>query len=144
MRKEVLLAIFFGFIIGLIITFGIYTANKGLRQTQTDEIPQTSEEIEASPTPTLIPAGLTIYEPANQALIDQENTTIRGKALPKSIIGIVTEEEEILIETDEDGLFETEIGLIGGVNQITITMVAEDGQESNASLTLIYSTAKIE
>lgn len=144
MRKEVLLAILFGFIIGLIITFGVFTANKSLRKEQAESLPQTAEEVETVPTPTLAPAAITVYEPANQELVDQETVQLRGKALTGAVIAIMTEEDEILIEADDQGLFEAEISLIGGVNQVKITAVNEDGQENETELTIIYSTAEIE
>ena len=40
MKKEILIAILIGFILGLIITFGIWTANKSLKDNQEEQPPR--------------------------------------------------------------------------------------------------------
>ncbi len=50
MRKEVLVAIIIGFGLGLVITFGIWTANKALK-TAAPPTPPTEEKEEVTPTP---------------------------------------------------------------------------------------------
>lgn len=141
MRKEVLLAILFGFIIGLVITFGVYTANKSLKKTQTTESFQV--EVEGTIVPSPAPATITIYEPANEALVNEEKVTLKGKSFPKAVVAVVAEEEEYLLETNDQGLFQVEVSLIGGLNQIKITAVGPE-EEAEASLSLVFSTAKIE
>jgi len=144
MRKEVLLAIFFGFAIGLVITFGIYTANRGLRKNQTEN----EFIIEAEPDVTISPKpqaqALTIYEPVNEALVDQETIKLRGKTFANGVVAVAVEEVEYLITADDQGLFSLEIELIGGLNTINITSVSSDGEEVETSLSLVYSTAEIE
>jgi hypothetical protein len=142
MRKEVLLAILFGFVIGLVITFGVYTANKSLKKTQTTEPFQVEVEEAITPSPT--PATITIYEPVNEALIDEEKVTLKGKSFPNAVVAVVAEEEEYLLEANDQGLFQVEISLIGGVNQINITAVSPEEEAAETNLSVVFSTAKIE
>jgi len=143
MRKEVLLAILFGFAIGLVITFGIYTANKSLKKTQTKEAFQvTPNRQEITPTPSPVP--LTIYQPANNALLDEDVVTIEGKTFISAVVALTAEEEEYLITADENGGFSQDVDLIGGVNKVRIKSIGSDDQEAETVLNLVYSTAEIE
>lgn len=143
MRKEVLLAILFGFAIGLVITFGIYTANKSLKKNQTKEAFQVSpdrQEITPAPSPT----PLTIYQPADNALLDDDVVTVEGKTFANAVVALTAEEDEYLITADESGGFSQDVDLIGGVNKIRIKSVGPDGQEAETVLNLVFSTAEIE
>ena len=91
MRKEVLVAIIIGFGLGLVITFGIWTANKALKNTSTDsaETPAPlEEEIETA----LIPAStleLLITSPENNTVSEKETIEIVGQTAVKAIISII-------------------------------------------------------
>ncbi len=145
MRKEVLVAIIIGFGLGLVITFGIWTANKALKNTSTDsaETPAPlEEEIETA----LIPAStleLLITSPENNTVSEKETIEIVGQTAVKAIISIIYPNGEKLLEAGEDGNFSTEISLVGGDNQIKISAFSSEGDEISKTLTIVYSTAKI-
>jgi len=140
MRKEVLIAIIIGFGLGLVITFGIWTANKALKETAPTTTP--TEEVEVTPTP--IPTlELVITSPENNTISEEEIIEISGQAVPKAIIAITYPEGEKLFEADEDGSFSTEISLVGGDNLIEISAFNEEGDEATKTLTVVYSTADI-
>jgi len=86
---------------------------------------------------------LTIYEPAQNSLIDQDSVVVRGKSYANAVVAVVAEEEEYLINADENGEFSQKVDLIGGVNKINVKAVGSDGQESSHALNLVYSTAEI-
>ena len=145
MRKEVLVAIIIGFGLGLVITFGIWTANKALKNTSTDSVETPApleEEIETAliPTPTL---ELLITSPENNIVSEKETIEIIGQTAVKAIISIIYPDGEKLLEADEDGNFSTEISLVGGDNQIKISAFSSEGDEASKTLTVVYSTAKI-
>ncbi|MCJ7829738.1 hypothetical protein MUP50_01460, partial [Patescibacteria group bacterium] len=70
MKKEILIAIIIGFVLGLVITFGIWTANKSLKEgTSTQSSQITENETNITPSPQAeekLP--LTIISPENNAL----------------------------------------------------------------------------
>jgi len=145
MKKEILIAIIIGFVLGLVITFGIWTANKSLKEgatTQSKEVAENETNITPSPqAEEKLP--LTIISPENNTLVNQEKLEIVGKTSPKAMVAIVYGEGEKIIEADEKGDFKQEITLVGGGNEITISAFDNEGNEVSKTLNLVYSTAEI-
>lgn len=143
MKKEVLIAIVIGFALGLLITFGIWTANKAIMTKS--EAPPEEKEVEETVKPTPTPAGfsLNILSPDDEALIDTSKTELKGSSVAKAIIVIVSEKEEKIIEADENGSFATEVSLVRGINEITITAFNQEGEKTSKTLNVVYSTAEI-
>jgi len=145
MKKEILIAIIIGFVLGLVITFGIWTANKSLKEGTSTKSSQITEN-ETNITPPLqaeekLP--LTIISPENNTLANQEKLEIVGKTSPRAVVAIVYEEGEKIIEADEKGDFKQEVPLVGGGNEITISAFDNEGNEVSKTLNLVYSTAEI-
>lgn len=142
MRKEVVIAIILGFALGLVITFGIWKANKALKKEEPEAVPTVAEEVtpEATPTPAF---SLEIISPADESISDKRKITITGKTQPGSVVAIAAELGEELVETDEVGNFKVEVSLISGINEIEITAFGPEGDEASRSLNIVYSTAEI-
>lgn len=136
MKKEVVLAIIIGFGLGLLITFGIYTARTAL-QNQPSPTPSPLVSPEATG------AALTVSYPPDEALLDTEKITLEGKTVPHSTVAIVATAGEYLATADEEGNFSVDIELDGGANRIDITSFTPDGSTATLTLTVVYSTAKI-
>lgn len=145
MKKEILIAIVIGFILGLVITFGIWTANKSLQENNSVQKTQENENqpITNENTPVEEKISLSIISPQDNSLLDQEKTEIAGKTTPLANIVILFEDGEEIIQADEQGEFKKEITLSGGANEITITAFDQDGNEASKILNLVYSTAQI-
>lgn len=143
MKKEVLVAIVIGFALGLLITFGIWTANKAIQNKS--EAPSEETEITetAEPTPTPVGFSLNLLSPEDDALIDTNKVELKGSSLAEAIIVIVGENEEKIIEADENGSFATEISLIRGINEITVTAFNQNSEETSKTINVVYSTAEI-
>lgn len=138
MRKEVLIAIGLGFALGLVITFGIWTANRAVRRQQ-----------EAAVSPSPAPVGeeipaltLTITSPEDGSVSEEEVVLLAGQTAPEATIVIISEEEEVILTADEEGRFEADITLAGGANEIEVTAYDEVGNEASRMLTVVYSTAE--
>lgn len=138
MRKEVIIAIIIGFGLGLIITFGIWTANRALKEVPPEEVAPPAEEI--TPIPTF---SLTIKEPEDNSISSEEEITISGVTAPEAVVVILYPEGEKILEADEDGNFETKIALVGGANEVEISAYDSEGNEASQTLTIVYSTAEI-
>jgi hypothetical protein len=147
MKKEVLLAIIIGFGLGLIITFSVWQANKALKEMalKQQQIPSQVQEEEKtpSPTPSASQLSLVITSPEDNSIINKEKVSIVGKTSSGATIIIAYEEGEKIIEADENGNFSTEITLVGGANEITVSAYDEQGNEVTKILNLVYSTAEI-
>lgn len=148
MKKEVLVAIGVGFGLGLVITFGIWTANKSLKQLGAPKVAASPLPTITSPSPTpdspKVVSDLVITSPENEALVNKSGLTVTGKFLPKSAITITYEEDATIVETDASGDFSADIDLIGGYNTIVVTGIdLSTGVESTQTLIVTYTTAKI-
>lgn len=147
MKKEVFLAITIGFALGLIITFGIWTANRSLKNAKMKVTPEPtpSEEITASPTPTSQPTSkLTITSPLDESLVSTGSVVLTGTTDPKSIVAITYEnDKQQIVVADDTGNFTATIDLVAGYNTINVTSVDKDGKQTTKSIIVTFSTAKI-
>lgn len=145
MKKEVLLAIIIGFALGLVIVFGVWTANKALKQPPTTST-ETPEELAVTPEITSIPEGaisLKITSPENNTISEKEKINLAGQTVATATIAILYDKGEKLLNADDDGAFTTEITLNAGSNEITVTAFDKDGNEATQKLIVVYSTAEI-
>ena len=145
MKKEILIAIIIGFILGLVITFGIWTANKSLQentQTQTTEVNESQPIVETSPTEEG-QISLIISSPENNTIVNQAKVEISGQTVAQATVIILFEEGEEVFQVDEKGEFSQEINLVGGANEIKITAFDAEGSEANKILNLVYSSVEI-
>lgn len=140
MKKEVLLAIVIGFGIGLLITFGIYTARTAL-QKKAAASPSPTPTATVSPSTT--PQTLSITEPKEDTLTDTDKITVSGATTPEATVTVVTQDSQIIVVANKTGHFSAQVELIGGANNITITSFATDGTKSETTITVVYSTADI-
>lgn len=145
MKKEVLIAIIIGFALGLVITFGVWTANRAIKETAPQkETPEFKIEVVEEPTLTPTPElSLTIISPEDNLIYDKEKIPVEGKTAPQAIVVILYQEGEKILEADEKGNFSTEIILAGGANEIEISAHDQKGNEVKQILTVVYSTAEI-
>lgn len=143
MRKEVIFAIVIGFTLGLVITFGIWTANKAIKQAQTEQPSSETEQIPETPAPTPQEITLTITSPENNDLVSTENIEVSGKTSPGAIVVVIYQGGERVVEAEANGNFSAKIALVAGANEITVTAIDEEDNEASKTLNLVYSTAEI-
>lgn len=137
MKKEVVIAILAGFILGLVITFGIYRAQKSLNQNTTTQ-EAASNLPEVAPTPE---HQLTITQPINNVVTDKEAITVSGITSPYALISITSEENQTATQADEVGNFSTTLELFAGANTIVISAYTENGGRVQEERTVVFSTA---
>lgn len=138
MPREITFAILIGFVLGLLIMFGVYTANRAIKE-QGQEA-KTEAAPTATPSPPIKENFLNITEPADEELFSQSKVTISGKTKPQAVVAILTETEELFIEADEEGFFSEEIELEAGATLVKLVSTDSFGSQAEATLTLTYST----
>ena len=143
MKKEVLFAISLGFIVGLIITFGIYRANQALKKSRVQEPPTAEALPQASADVSAAIKALVIDQPENNIVLDTADTTVSGQAEPGTSIAIIGEENEDLMVADNQGFFSSIINLVSGLNEIKIIATNNQGKQEEKLLNIIYSTSLI-
>src|SRR4030042_2801349 len=138
MRKEYLFAIIFGSIFGLVIAFGIWRANSAIKlktsqistsDNQEDKVVQNNNEL-----------GLVLIKPKDKDVISESPIKLSGITKPKATVVVSLPDQDYIFSTDEDGSFEQEIELSGGVNQIIIKSYDENGNSKENLIKLVYST----
>lgn len=140
MKKEVIIAIIIGFIIGLIITYGIYRAQLAYQGNPTTESQQTSPQDDQS-----APShGLNVTSPIDETVISSESVTISGATTANSYITAVTADSEEFTQADSSGNFSLTYELQAGANLISLTTISPQGETATTDLTLIYSTADLD
>jgi len=144
MRKEVVIAIVLGFVLGLLITGGIWWTTKSSQTNVPDQSSEVSPTSSPSPTEFLskeIP--LEINEPENESIIETASVKLKGKTLSHAVVVIIYPEGESIVEADDEGDFESMVTLKGGANEIRVTVYDGEGNKKEDTITLVYSTAKI-
>lgn len=144
MKKDVIIAIASGLILGLIITLGIYTANKSLTKRKAQKQAETTTS--PIPSPPLSKKAkklsITSHEPFD--LIDESEITLSGIAWPNAVVAVMSETTSQITTADQDGIFTFKFDLIKGFNELTVIATDELKQAETQNLILTYSTTKIE
>ena len=136
MRKEAIIAILLGVGLGLVFTFGVYTANQAVKDKKTE---QTVQVVETSPSPSP-QAGFTIDSPENNIVVDKDEIEISGETQPEAVIVAYSEEKEIFSQADEDGKFSFDFPLVSGSNTIVITSINDEDEQEEMSINVVYTT----
>lgn len=142
MRKEIFLAIVVGIIVGLGITFGLFSVRERIFPNTTALEINTSRQQNPTPTPTA-QRSLNIQQPENNLLTDQSTVKIVGRALPDSYITVLGQADEYITIADKDGDFAQDIELELGGNQVTVIAISPDGEQEEVVLSLVYSTVNL-
>jgi hypothetical protein len=137
MRKEVLFAVIFGIILGAIILYGIQLANNSLSKINTNNSGTQTGTGSPTPSVSIVKDSLQIISPQDHAVITESTTTLRGTAKPASTVAVITESDDLIIETSPEGTFSAQINLIGGENTITATVLNPDKTTQYISITVI-------
>jgi len=155
MKKELLTAIVIGAVFGFIITGSFWAIQEGKIQSlfQKGTDPEKTENdtppvSENTPTPKEKDSSqskiyLKINSPQNETIVSKGTLKITGQSEPLSVIIILHEEGDEIIDADEDGNFEQNIELNGGLNVIKIISFNPEGESAEKILHITYSTAKI-
>jgi len=148
MRKDVVIAISIGLVIGLVITYGIWIANKSLKLAQNhpgaSPTPVTTSSPEASPSPN--PSAnsvLVISSPEDESLSESATVTIKGQTIPNSDLVFFSEKSETFLKSDARGEFSTSVNLETGYNQLKIIVIDASGVEYSVERLVTYTTSKI-
>ena len=137
MRKEVFLAIIFGAILGGIILYGINLANKSVSTPPLENQPN----LQTSPTTTITKITLSIVNPTNHSVTIDKIISLTGRATPAANLAIISEVDDLIIETSPEGTFSAQINLIGGENSISVTELKSDQTTHTETITIIQTTS---
>lgn len=142
MKKEVIIAIAIGFGIGLIATFGVFNAQKSIKEASKIQSPVPSIESKPTDEP-VVSQSLSLSSPLDQSIISEGKAAISGTAAPNSLIVVLGEKGEKVVRADKKGNFETDILLVSGENEIEVQAITDAGEKISKTVTVVYSTVEI-
>ena len=144
MKKEVLIAVVLGIIVGLVITFGMYTANTALQR----KAQQTKDAVPI-PTPSSATldaqhSSIIMYGPEDNMLTDKDKVRLSGSTSPNATLVIFVNDKEVIAVADGKGNFSAELSLVGGSNVITTISTDTNGKQDQDQRSVVFSTASLD
>lgn len=142
MKKEVVFAITIGFTLGLLLTFFLYKSqfNSGSANSIVSPLGDKIKTEALTPFPS---QSLSIISPIDQSIAKEGKTVVSGISAPLSWLIIMGEKGEKVVQADEKGNFETDLLLVSGENEITISSINAKGEKVEKQITIVYSTVEI-
>jgi hypothetical protein len=139
MKKEIVLAVMFGLLIGLAVAFGIWRTNQALNGNEKAGTSEASVSQNPDTSTGGVVESITLSSPDMFAVFDGPKIIIKGITSPNTPILAHSSSYDELVMSEESGNFEINFELSGGANDIDIT--AHNGSETNKKkLYLVYSS----
>jgi hypothetical protein len=140
MSKELVIAIVIGIFVGLVVTYGIYTANQALSSRNKNTLSLQNTTL-PTPTPsTITTLNLSLLAPEDGLAVTNSEITVEGTSAPNSVVAIVTEDNELMTETDSLGHFSQPVTLIRGANTLQITASDTNQLSITKTVKVVYTT----
>ncbi len=136
MKKEVILAILIGLVMGLFITFGFYYSQKSEEEDQTTTTIEELEVVKPTQDPEKV-GKITIYNPEDEIIQEDLTTKVTGKTSANAFIVIYVNNDPIIIQADQTGNFSKEVELETLANVLRIHAVDADGNQHTEERTVI-------
>lgn len=133
MRKEIILAIAAGAVVGISIAFGIWRANIALKPSQKPQVVEEQEEEEST-------FGVTIATPGTNSVVVTSPGQLSGITAPSSWIAVSSADEDYITQADDQGSFNLEIDLAGGLNQILVSAITDALEVATKQVLVVHST----
>jgi hypothetical protein len=135
MRKEIVWIVAIGVVVGLIVAFGIYRINSTIVKNSPQ--PQAT----ATPKPGNPELKITLDKPQDNDVVTEDSINVSGITKPLAWITVSGEEDDYIIQAEESGVFNQDVSLIPGVNQIKITAFDSAGNENAGKVLVVYSSS---
>lgn len=133
MRKELLWAAVIGITFGVVIAFGVWRISSNKTQPgKTESTP--------TPTPVIGEVKTTMDRPEDGDVVDSNLITVSGITKPLSWVTVSGEKGDYTVQAAENGVFNQEIDLAAGINQIKISTFDAIGNHDVQKLTIVYSS----
>ena len=144
MKKDILVAICVGFVLGAIAALTVTNLPKIIKE----GIKTSSNKISATPAPLEIKTNIqsidfSVDSPKDGSVSDNKSIDITGKAKAGQIVLIETENDQKAIDPDSSGNFTTKLNLNEGVNNIYLTIYDEGGNSNSKIISVYYTTEKL-
>ncbi len=136
MRKEVIVAVLLGLSLGLVIAFGVYTANQAIKE---KKVKQTVEVVQTSPSPSP-QISLILESPENNLVVSKNKVKINGRSAKDAVIAIFSNETELFTQADNEGFFSATFPLVAGSNKIKVKSIDDQNKQEEKEIMIVYTT----
>lgn len=134
MRKEVIIAILLGLLVGLAITYGFYSARRALERPN-------NPTVSPSPSPSASTnSSLVLHAPADESVTSTPEVTVTGNSLANAYVVVFINDVETLTNADQTGAFSVSGTLQAGSNIISVHSLDENGADTAVEHTVILLT----
>jgi len=134
MKKEVLIAIIIGLVMGLFITYGFYHSQ---RTTEVNQITNTQDTIPETTPPIQETGRLTLFSPDNESIQSEKTVKVTGNTTQNSTVIIYVNDTPLITQADETGNFSKEIELRPLANIISVHSIESTGETSVITRTIV-------
>lgn len=142
MKKDVVIAIGIGIIIGIVTAISAVQLPSILSKKQkgpkNEQILNTTPNL-SQPTSSIFE----ITEPSDETISTSPNITIKGKSIPNNLIVVETRLKDTIIQSKQDGTFQAQVKLVEGVNTVAFTQYLESGESEHASIHIFYTSEQL-
>lgn len=139
MRKELLIATFLGITIGVLIAFGAWRANRAINtRTKVKTLDLQKKPENTSPKPSEF--KIVLSDPEENDVITSTPFKFSGITKATSTIVISSEEKDYILESDSEGVFNQEVELTAGVNQVLVAAFDNLGNKNEILRTVVFSS----
>jgi hypothetical protein len=101
----------------------------------TPPVVQEKKEVTVKP-----PLTLTLESPTEDTVVVDSTIEIKGSTTPNTTVAFFTETADGTVESDAAGNFSGMIELEDGINTLTVTAYAEDGEEKTIVMDVVYDS----
>jgi len=150
MRKEITMAIIFGLVAGLLITFGVYYFRNRGRSQEAQNLTVTEKIVlDAINNPTdgtrNSSSLVRIVEPLNESVSVESDVNLVGVAFPDQLVIVFINEDDQIITADAEGNFELPIKLESGSNILSVHAInPETSVTISDQITVVHSNKSLE
>lgn len=138
MRKEPIIAIALGSLLGLGVAFGVW---KFTKTTQSISQKQAQKEIEKQEENSISNAGLSILAPLDNQVFTENPIRVSGMTSNNTFVVVNNGDNYQVLKANADGSFETEARLGGGIENIQVWALETEPKQVNVP---VVFTAQLE
>lgn len=133
-----MVASFIGFGLGLIAAIALWVVPKFLpeslpKKTETKEVAQNSQAVEVTA------SSFSLNEPLDGTIVATKTTKVAGTAKDATLIVVSTASSSAVLTPEENGEFSTDVNLIEGGNEITVTKYFKETEETKQMLVYYFT-----
>lgn len=142
MKKDVLIAVGVGFILGTVVALAATNLPQIIKSIKVPTVKQAP-----SPTPEITTAvqnpQFSVDAPTDESIAETKTIDVSGHAKSGQTILMETENDQKVIESDNSGSFATKLNLVEGVNTIYFTVYDEEGSATTKAINVYYTSEKL-